>query len=73
GCTHYPFIKDTLAKVVGSDVKIVDGSLGTVKELRRRLLEKDLLTDNEVSGKIEIFNSSENRKLIDISNELIRI
>lgn len=73
GCTHYPFIKNTLSKVVGSDVVILDGSLGTVKELKRRLAEKDLLTDNDFKGKIEIFNSSENKNLIDISKDLIKI
>lgn len=37
GCTHYPFIKDTLVKIIGKDITIIDGGLGTAKELRRRL------------------------------------
>lgn len=73
GCTHYPFIKETLSKVVGIDVEIVDGSLGTVKELRRKLLEKELLTDREFIGKIDIYNSSENEEFIKLSKRLINI
>lgn len=73
GCTHYPFIKETLSKVVEESVEIVDGSLGTVKELRRRLKEKNLLTDRESSGEIEIYNSSENKELINLSRKLIEL
>ena len=31
GCTHYPFIKDTLVKIIGKDITIIDGGLGTAK------------------------------------------
>jgi len=73
GCTHYPFIKESLSKVVGESVEILDGSLGTVKELRRRLREKNLLTDRENIGKIEIYNSAGNKDLIDLSKRLIEL
>lgn len=73
GCTHYPFIKETLSKVVGADVEIIDGSLGTVKELRRRLLEKDLLTDREEIGEIKICNSAQRQDLIELSKRLIQL
>lgn len=73
GCTHYPFIKEALSKVVGLDVEIVDGSLGTVKELRRRLLDKNLLTDRTSKGKIEIYNSAKREDLIELSSRLIEL
>ena len=37
GCTHYPFARKTIQKVAGDKVRIIDGSLGTAKQLRRRL------------------------------------
>ncbi len=37
GCTHYPFAKKTIQKIAGDDVRIIDGSLGTAKQLKRRL------------------------------------
>ena len=37
GCTHYPFARRTIQKVAGDKVRIIDGSLGTAKQLKRRL------------------------------------
>lgn len=72
GCTHYPFIKDTLVSIVGENVNIIDGGLGTAKELRRRLNEKNLLSESNKKGKIEIINSSDKDEVIDLSYKLLR-
>ncbi len=37
GCTHYPLLKRTLAKVVGKRVRIVDSAEETARSLRRNL------------------------------------
>lgn len=37
GCTHYPFVRETIRKVLGDDVRLFDGGLGTAKETRRRI------------------------------------
>lgn len=71
GCTHYPFVKKAILKVVGQDVDIIDGSLGTAKEIKRRLNEKGLLSDKKEKGKIEILNSSEDENLLKLSLKLI--
>ena len=71
GCTHYPFIKDTLVKIIGKDITIIDGGLGTAKELRRRLREKNLLTESKENGTIEIINSSNKNEVIDLSYRLL--
>lgn len=52
GCTHYPFVKDTILEVLGGDVQIYDGALGTAKETRRRLREAELLADDSSPGKV---------------------
>jgi len=72
GCTHYPFIKETLSRIVGEDVNIIDGGLGTAKELRRRLSEKNLLSESREKGNIEIINSSNKKKVLDLSYELLK-
>ncbi|MGG7059584.1 glutamate racemase [Clostridium nigeriense] len=72
GCTHYPFIKGTLVNIVGKDIEIIDGGLGTAKELRRRLNEKNLRTDSLNEGKIEIINSSNKDEIIDLSYRLLK-
>lgn len=44
GCTHYPFLKKTIAKFFSSDTALIDGNLGTVRQLGRRLAEENLLS-----------------------------
>ncbi|MBO5099094.1 MAG: glutamate racemase [Clostridia bacterium] len=63
GCTHYPFVKNVIKKVVGEDVKLFDGGKGTAKELLRRLNEKNLLSDRKEKGKVEFINSSGNTEI----------
>ena len=37
GCTHYPFLLDSIQRVVGPDVQIIDPSAAVAAELRERL------------------------------------
>ena len=71
GCTHYPFVKETIEKVVGSGIAIIDGGEGTAREIKRRLKEKNLLTNRATKGEISIYNSLEEQKVIDLSLKLI--
>lgn len=73
GCTHYPFVRNAIKNVVGNDIEIIDGGLGTAREIKRRLAEKDLLKDSKDKGKIEIYNSSEDDRFIDLSWKLIKV
>ena len=73
GCTHYPFIKQTLSKVIGKDIPIIDGGLGTSKELRRQLQEKGYLNNNKEKGNITIYNSSNDNKIINFCYNLINV
>lgn len=71
GCTHYPFVKDSISDILGDDVEIIDGGEGTAREIKRRLAEKKLLNTNKDKGKIEIYNSLDEKKIIDLSWKLI--
>lgn len=42
GCTHYPFLKKTIARFFSPGVALIDGNLGTVRQLGRRLAEEGL-------------------------------
>ena len=54
GCTHYPFLKKSLSRVLGRDVRLLDGSDGTARELRRRLKEENLLKDKAGGGTVSL-------------------
>ena len=68
GCTHFPFVRD---KIVGEGIPVIDGSLGTCKELRRRLKKADLLNDSNTKGEVTIINSLEEEKIINLCNMLL--
>ena len=59
GCTHYYFIKDILVYILGNKAKIYDGIVGTNKELRRRLVIKNIINNepNNDLKKVYIYNS----------------
>lgn len=71
GCTHYPFIKQALYKVVGDNVPIIDGGIGTANELKRKLKQKDLLKDDKENATVVIYNSNNDNKIIDFCYNLI--
>jgi glutamate racemase len=77
GCTHYPFIKSELIKVVGEKTIIIDGSIGTVNQLKRQLDINDLLNEKKTKGNVTIYNSatstssSMNNNIVDLSYKLL--
>ena len=62
GCTHYPFAKDAISRLLGKDTQILDGSVGTAQQTRRRLEEQDLLAQG--SRQVMIENSAGEARLI---------
>jgi glutamate racemase len=40
GCTHYPFLEQAIAAVMGTDVKLIDPAVETVIELERILVNR---------------------------------
>ncbi len=71
GCTHYPFIKGALKNVLGNNVTIIDGSLGTAKQLQRILKNNNMLNKSENKGNIKIYNSKEDDRIIDLCYNLL--
>lgn len=49
GCTHFNYFKDTFREILPAQVSLVDGNGGTVRELRRRLEERNLLEEGQPS------------------------
>ena len=71
GCTHYPFIKKALQEILPQTTAVIDGSLGTVNQLRNQLQEKNLLNNSESQGTVEIINSKADERLIMLSKKLL--
>lgn len=73
GCTHYPFIKGKIQKIVSDDAIIIDGSEGTARELKRKLQDCYILNDSKNMGRIKIYNSLNNEEIINLSYKLLGV
>lgn len=51
GCTHYVFLKRTVASLLPAGVRVLDGNEGTVRQLNRRLAAEGLLAEQPFPGK----------------------
>ena len=67
GCTHYPFARAAISRVLGDSVVLLDGGEGTARETRRRLRQAGLLENGE--GQIIIRNSSPDPEMLRLSRE----
>jgi len=56
GCTHYPFISESISKAAGGEIRLYDGNRGIARELSRRLGELGLLRGGE-HGTVEYTGS----------------
>ena len=69
GCTHYPFVKAAVRKVLGELVTIVDGGAGTARHTKRCLEERGWLREGQ--GSLQMENSSGRQELLDLGMELL--
>lgn len=73
GCTHFPFFKDKFRKLLPPYIDIIDGNMGTVKNLKRILESTDAVSKGQ--GNIMFYNSGqkvENSAELSKYNELLK-
>lgn len=69
GCTHYPFLRRQIENFFPG-VQIFDGREGTVRQLRNRLEECNLLTNRTIPGEVRLETSGSEDTLI-LMNKLL--
>lgn len=57
GCTHFPFARRQIQRILGDEVLVFEGGKGAARQCRRLLENLDLLADDEQNGRIEFMNS----------------
>lgn len=72
GCTHYPFARKAVQKVVGPDILVVHGGPGTARETQRRLLSADLLR-NEGPGWVHLESSDPTPRRLELMERLLKL
>ena len=69
GCTHYSLIKEEINKVLPNTI-LLDGVKGVTMEVKRQLINNNLLSNNDKEGTLEIINTK-NDSLIKRSYEIL--
>jgi glutamate racemase len=64
GCTHYPFLRDSIQRMVGEAVKLIDPAEAVARELGRRLAEAapasgDRVDAAQPQGSVQFFTSGD--------------
>jgi len=54
GCTHFPLLRDTIARVAGGDVAVVDSAVTTAVVVREILDSRGGLSDSEQPGHLHL-------------------
>ena len=70
GCTHYPFVRGTVQKILGEKVTVLDGGAGTARQTRRCLAERGWLRQGD--GSVQMENSSGKRELLELGMRLLQ-
>ena len=55
GCTHYPMLRSTVAKIMGESVTLVNPAYETARELKQLLEEKDLESEHRPGLGTELY------------------
>lgn len=75
GCTHYPLICSTIAKIVGEGVTLVNPAYETARELKEMLTSQGLLNDKAPelgSNSYQFYVSDKADKFIQFANSIIK-
>ena len=70
GCTHYPFLRGAIRRIVGRRPEIIDGSFGIAKQLHRRLEEQQLLNPGPDAGSVSFQNSLDEPEMLELMQAL---
>lgn len=70
GCTHFPFVKKTIAKVLGGSPALLDGGAGTARETRRRI-EAAGLRGAPGGGSVTLENSLQSAQMMTLMETLL--
>jgi len=71
GCTHYPLLRDTIRKVVGEGVELVNPAYETAKHLKEVLIAHGLENESSLSLDHKFFVSDGAEKFKNFANSIL--
>jgi glutamate racemase len=72
GCTHYPILRNTIRKVVGPNVKLINPAYETARDLKKLLTESEMLNENYDKPRYEYYASDAPERLRRIGGNFLK-
>ncbi|SNX29380.1 glutamate racemase [Polynucleobacter meluiroseus] len=71
GCTHFPFLRRSIRKLLGERITLIDTSEAVVRQLKRQLELQQQTIEREHHGKITFLSSKDESSLLTLAKELM--
>jgi glutamate racemase len=72
GCTHYPFLRKAIRKLLGDSINLIDTSDAVVRQLKRKLEAQGKQLDDGGYGSIQFISSKNAELLHQMAHELMQ-
>ena len=72
GCTHYPFLRKAIRKLLGDSINLIDTSDAVVRQLKRKLESQNKHLDTSEHGSIKLISSKDAQTLHQMAEELMQ-
>ncbi len=73
GCTHYPFLRKAIRKLLGESITLIDTSDAVVKQLKRQLDTLELKSNTVTYGTVTFVSSKDESSLLSLANNLMSV
>ena len=71
GCTHYPFLRRAISKLLGNSITLIDTSQAVVRQLKHQLQLQGKLSASDLPGAITFISSKDGVNLLKMAQELM--
>jgi len=71
GCTHYPYLREGIEKILGPDVTLVDPAAETVREMQQILQAQDKLREQATAPRHRFIASKDPQHLQQVGSRLL--
>lgn len=72
GCTHYPFLRRSIRKLLGDSITLIDTSDAVVRQLKHQLELQGKLIEGDIYGNVTFISSKDEASLLKMAQELMR-
>lgn len=71
GCTHYPFLRKAIRKLLGESITLIDTSEAVVKQLKRQLEANAIAQANHQELQLTFISSKDDHRLLAMAKDLM--